>query len=127
MQILLVSSLLFLTNAGSAWYTGYYLYGTLFCGLTMTSLLVHSNHAAKTYDNFFIAGVVLYGSYLLCQKGAGNLEHACLVVLLFFSVLVMYLYGRATSQFCFHPDRGNEYHSLLHCLSSFGHHLIVFL
>lgn len=126
-EILLLSSLLFCTNVMTAWYKKYYLYGWLFVGLTITSLLVHSNHHASYADNFFIMAIVLYGVYLLHHKSTGNLVYISLVVLSFCLVVFLYGYGYAAKQFCFHPDLGNQYHCLLHLLSSVGHHAIILL
>jgi len=124
---LLLSSLVFVTNAAAACYKEYYLYGFLFGGLTVTSLLVHSDHDAAIVDKFFILSIVVYGGRLLYQKRTDHLGYVLAVALLFLGVLFLYLYGYAVGQYCFHPELGNMYHGLLHLASSVGHHLIILL
>ena len=126
-NLLLISSLFFVTNAVTAYYKQYYLYAFLFAGLTTTSLLVHAAHTAKAVDKIFILSIVLYGGHLLYQKD--NLSHILSVMLLFLLVIFLYIYGYAVDQYCFHPDlcTANRYHCLLHLASSIGHHLIILL
>jgi hypothetical protein len=133
-NLLLISSLFFVTNAVTTCYKQYYLYAFLFAGLTTTSLLVHTTlikdkHTAKIMDKIFILSIVLYGGHLLYQKSTDNLIPVLSVVLLFLLASFLYIYGYAVNQYCFHPDlcTGNRYHCLLHLASSIGHHLITFL
>ena len=52
-----------------------------------------------------------------------------IVVFTFLFVVYLYAYGYIITNYCFHPQiyTADKYHSLIHILSSFGHHLITFL
>lgn len=52
-----------------------------------------------------------------------------LIIICFLLVLLFYIYGFFTKKFCYNINKciGDKYHCLLHFISSFGHHLIIFL
>lgn len=129
-NILLLSSLLFLTNAGTAFHKEYYVYGVLFVCLTIASLLYHSDRNLYTsiLDKGFIALVVSYGAYLLYIKSTSENQLQQLgVVAAYTAVLFLFFYGYCEDNYCFHPEWGDHYHCLLHLISSIGHHWIIFL
>jgi hypothetical protein len=69
-SILFYSSLFFITNAITAFLKEYYLYSFLFCILTTTSLIVHSNDNIYTnlIDKTAVVSIVLHGGYTLYNK-----------------------------------------------------------
>lgn len=153
-NILILSSLLFITNIINAYMYEEYIYAILFIFLTITSLFYHHNIKQKCkkknieemtntltnydiYTNIFdkiaISLIVFYGGYRLYNK-SNNLTPfqyigVILVFLLFFSTIMLYICGYYFRKFCFHKKKniGNKYHSLLHSFSSIGHHLIIIL
>lgn len=131
-NLLLFSSLIFLTNIGLSYYKKDYIYTFLFSGLIISSLLFHSNNNIYTniLDKIFILGVVLYGGYSLYNKSNDDNQGLVIfIILLFLSVVFIFYYGYCIDNFCYHPDKeiGNRYHSALHVISSVSHNLILFL
>ena len=61
--LLMYSSVIFITNALSAFYKKYYIYGILFICLTMTSLLFHYHNNVYTsiVDKLFVFAIVVWG------------------------------------------------------------------
>ena len=125
---LLASSMCFITNAISAYMYEYYLYSFLFGTLTFTSLFYHTSNTFYTnlMDKMAIASIVMYGAYVLYLKQLNALRLS-VVVAAFMACILFFYYGYCTNQYCYHPDKstGNMYHSLLHVVSSIGHHCIV--
>jgi hypothetical protein len=131
-SILMYSSVIFITNVASTFYKKYYIYCFLFFCLTITSLIFHYNNNIYTniLDKFFVLAVVFYGGYMLYHKTTrDNLIFVLLIVMTFISCIFLFFYGYYVKDYCYHPDKcvGDKYHSSLHIISSFGHHLITFL
>jgi hypothetical protein len=131
-SILLFSSLVFITNIVSAFYKKYYIYSLLFCGLTLTSVIYHYNTNMYTNiaDRMLVSAVVLYGGYMLYKKSiTNNRFNYYFIILTFLSCGFLYIYGYLVDDYCYHPNKfiGDIYHGILHIISSFGHHLIIFL
>ena len=124
------SSFIFITNAITAFWYEYYVYSLLFGMLTLTSLLYHSRKNVYTHliDKVAILAVVLYGGYMVFHKQMCH-TNRCIVITTFILSIVLFYYGYLTTTLCYHPDTsiGNKYHSLLHLISSIGHHCIIFL
>jgi hypothetical protein len=124
------SSLIFITNAISAWWYHYYVYSFLFCTLTMTSVLHHTMYTpyTKTVDQTLVASVVFYGASMVYHKPVRYIYNGTIWGM-YILCLMLYVYGYYTNRFCYHPDVriGNDYHCLLHVISSVGHHCIIFL
>lgn len=81
-------------------------------------------------DKLAILPVVIYGGYLLFQKMCMKHATICfLIILTFLLVIYLYIYGYMHRLYCFSEDKsvGDAYHSILHLLSSVGHHLIIIL
>jgi hypothetical protein len=128
--ILFFSSLFFITNMITAYWFEYYLYSFLFCMLTITSVIYHTNKNIYTniIDKIAILAIVLYGAYILYHKKVLLTKTQIgIVVLSFLLCIFMFFYGYCTNKYCYDPDKGDQYHSLLHLISSIGHHLIIFL
>jgi len=113
-------------------------YAFLFGCLFLTSLIVHTNYNIYTniLDKMAIIAVVVYGGYVFFQKCLlnefANLQQYILVLLIvmsFLATIFLYVYGFYYNKYCFTDDKNvaNAYHSLLHLISSFGHHMIVLL
>jgi hypothetical protein len=129
-NILIFSSLCFITNIITTFINKDYIYCFLFILLVITSLIYHSNSNIYTYtfDRIVVIFVILYGAYNLYNKSDSH-KNICviIVVILFLVILILYYYGYYMNKFCFHKNIriANKYHSLLHLLSSVGHHLII--
>jgi hypothetical protein len=131
-HLLIFTSFIFLTNVLSAGICQHYLYSFLFALLTLTSVVYHwtRNIYTNILDKIGIFLVVFYGTYNLHKKThAYKFVFVTLVVFLFLVTNMLYIYGYFTKQFCFHRKLciGNKYHSLVHCISSLAHHLIIFM
>lgn len=145
MNILVFSSLLFSTNSITALYKEYYVYSLLFLQLTVTSILFHLtyNFYINILDKISILCIVFYGSILFYDKFYEyhsidthligyriQFEISKYVIILsFLLTLFLFIYGYWTEQYCYDKEEnvGNYYHFVLHCLSSIGHHCIIFL
>jgi len=134
MSLLTYSSLLFSTNIATALYKQYYLYALFFLGLTITSVIVHNYKTGLNLllDKIFILAIVLYGAYLLIQKWRQDptkYTEFAFIVSTFILTIYLYIFGYFTNTYCYHPDKaiGTAYHSILHLISSIGHHSIIFL
>jgi hypothetical protein len=130
--VLMYSSVIFITNVISAFYKKYYIYCFLFFCLTITSLIYHYNNNIYTniLDKIFVFSIVFYGGYMLYNKTTiDNQIFVLLIIITFISCIFLYFYGYCVKDYCYHPDKlvGDKYHSILHILSSFGHHFIIFL
>lgn len=127
----LVSSFVFLTNVVHFLTAGYFVYAFLFLVLFITSILFHlskDNIWTLAADKIAILCVVLYG-YMIFHKKSLTSENYILMSLILFTFLAvgyLYTYGWLTNSYCFSKE-GDLYHAGLHCISSLGHHLIVFM
>lgn len=131
-NILIFTSLVFITNIIAALYREHYLYAFFFFCLTTTSLIVHNYNNAYTnlIDKISIFFIVIYGAYMLYCKSCGdNYVTVSIIVISFLLCVLLYVYGSLKSKYCFDPqiEIGNRYHALLHFIGSLGHHLIIFL
>ena len=125
---LLISSLVFWTNMIMSLFLGKWVYSFLFALLMVTSLVFHSHPSPYTngIDKVAILFVVCYGAYQLSLHNGTEL-YVMAIVLSFLSCIGLYFYGYCTQQYCYDPEFGEEYHVLLHFISSLGHHAITFL
>ncbi len=128
------SSLLFITNVVVCYYYKYYLYASLFAGLTISSLIHHSHKTRLTYwiDKLFVFSVVGYGGYVFYNKISKtlfNIYYSILTVITFLGTVILYYYGSIKGCFVFAEDMNecDKWHQLLHLLSSVGHHSIIFV
>jgi hypothetical protein len=131
-SILFYSSLFFITNAITAFLREYYLYSLLFCILTTTSLIVHSNDNIYTnlMDKTAVGSIVLYGGYTLYNKiNINKCVYCSIIIITFLSCIYLYIYGFFTKKYCFCHEKciAQKYHVIMHIIGSVGHHFIIFL
>jgi hypothetical protein len=145
-SICVYSSLIFLTNIFLALYYDHYFYAFLFLCLTVTSLVHHSYNTDYTsiIDKISVYAVIFYGGYIFYNKylkdiintkdiiniiNTKDIIKPIIIVGTFLSVVFLYAYGYLTDNYSFHPSDSvsQMYHSLLHIISSIGHHFIISL
>jgi hypothetical protein len=133
-SICVYSSLIFLTNIFLALYYDHYFYAFLFLCLTITSIVHHSYNTVYTsiIDKMSVYAVIFYGGYIFYTKylkDTKDIVKPLMIVGTFLSVVFLYGYGYLTDNYSFHPnqDVSQMYHSLLHIISSIGHHFIISL
>ena len=124
------SSFVFLTNVIITLSSGYWVYAILFATLFKTSLLfrLYPSTATFLFDKVAVNAVVGYGGYLLYQRLPElNLVWIVTIVSTFVVTVYLFYYGYMTNTYCYDKKKTTQlhYHSLLHLISSFGHHLIV--
>ena len=131
-RVLLFSSLFFVTNILTAYYSEQYLYAFLFFILTITSIIVHyrDNYYTNVIDKIAVLSIVLYGGYVLCCKI--NIEKwlNCFIIIFAFLICIyLYIYGFIVKEYCFCDKECNseKYHFIMHVISSIGHHFIIYL
>ena len=128
-----LSSTLFLTNIAHLYNKNdsYYLYS--FIGLFVTSILYHQSrnyswfHRVIGYcDKLCVMNIVCYGGSMLFTRPVYDI-YTGMVILTFTGVNWLYFYGYLTNKYIFdeNVDIGNNYHMLLHTLTSIGHQLII--
>jgi len=142
-SVCVYSSLIFLTNIFLALYYDHYFYAFLFLCLTVTSLAHHSYNTVYTgiIDKISVYAVIFYGGYIFYNKYFKDINETkdflnikeilkpIIIVGTFLSVVFLYGYGYLTDNYSFHPSEpvSQMYHSLLHIISSIGHHFIISL
>ena len=136
-SICVYSSLIFLTNIFLALYYDHYFYAFLFLCLTITSIVHHSYNTVYTgiIDKISVYAVIFYGGYIFYTKyikeiiNTKDIIKPLMIVGTFLSVVFLYGYGYLTDNYSFHPNHSvsQMYHSLLHIISSIGHHFIISL
>jgi hypothetical protein len=124
------SSYLFLTNTLLTYYCNYYTYSVLFTFLFITSILYHTYYSDIFFyvDKLAIMLVILYGGHLLYMKYKYmSFVRIISIFTTFVTVGFIFYYGYFTKQYCYDPVpiTGLYYHSILHLVSSIGHHLIT--
>lgn len=129
--ILFWSSLIFVTNMIHGFIAGLYFYSLLFAGLTISSLVVHTNNnwLTNSIDKIMIGSIVLYGGYRMWTRRNTTFRSILLLAICFLTFLFcvwVYVYGQFTGQFCF-SSNGDIWHATMHCIGSFGHHIIMLL
>ena len=99
-----------------------------FCLFT-TSIIVHYSNTfySNLFDKLSIIMVVCYGGFLYYKKLLTTTEVTWIhyvPLLCFHLTIYLYVYGSLTDQYCFDNNfaLANLYHSLLHIVSSVGHH-----
>jgi hypothetical protein len=137
----LFSALFFITNSMHAFYNNTRIYAFVFAFLTCTSLFHHSPSLSNSYtyliDRIAILFVVLCGGYILYKKSKNIINKKLLfeicmiiiVIIAFCASIYLYYYGSLKHIYCFDSNKNiaNISHSLMHVISSAGHHLIMLL
>jgi len=119
-----------LTNSVTALYKNDWIYMVLFALLFCTSVsfrLLESD-TIMAIDKVFIYLIVLYGgSLFLIKRPTMSWLLQGLIIQTFLATIYLYTYGYYTGSYCYDSDEETShlYHSLLHTLSSVGHHMIV--
>lgn len=141
-SICVYSSLIFLTNIFLALYYDHYFYAFLFLCLTITSVVHHTYNTDYTgiIDKIPVYAVIFYGGFIFYTKyvkeiinikeiNTKDIIKSLIIVSTFLSVVFLYAYGYLTDNYSFHPSYSVSqiYHSLLHIISSIGHHFIISL
>ncbi len=127
----LYSSFIFLTNSIIAFYISDVIYSLLFVFLFFTSIMyrITNKHAYMfIIDKLAIISVVFYGGYTLYLKlHRISLLISFIITVSFLLTIYLFYYGYHTQTLCYdkNKEKSNTYHSLLHLLSSAGHHLIL--
>ena len=132
-SITFYSCSVFITNAIHALVMNNIVYFFLFTGLFITSILmrIYENIYTVVLDKFVIGLIVLYGGKLFFDKISKQgfftkLLMNTIIVLTFLLTIFLYSYGYMVGSYCF-GENGHKWHSILHYISSVGHHLILFL
>jgi hypothetical protein len=127
------SSSVFITNAIHALVMNNIVYSCLFTGLFITSVVMrmYINIYTLILDKIVIGLVILYGGKLFLDKMNNdgifkNLLLNGLILLTFLLTIFLYSYGYIVGSYCF-GENGEDWHGFMHCISSVGHHLILFL
>jgi hypothetical protein len=131
-NILMFSSLFFITNAITALLHEYYLYSFLFFNLTATSLVVHYNNNFYTniFDKISVLSIVLYGGYTLYNKiNTYKWLKLFSFIVTFLLCIYLYIYGFIVKEYCFCQEKSvsQKYHVIMHAIGSIGHHFIIYL
>ena len=124
----MTSSLLFITNTIHLSYKQDILYCYTFACLSLLSILYHltKNRTVDLLDKLCIAGVVLQGGKHTYLNFAFD-GYSIITITTYGSAIWIYHYGFITHMYVFDKNEeiGNNYHMLLHLLSSIGHHAIA--
>jgi hypothetical protein len=133
------SSFVFVINILVALHYSYYLYAGLFFTLLITSLLHHSHYNCITnaLDKIAIYCVVFYGGHLFYTKiwttdttfTKKQYLLSLTILITFISTIAFYYYGYLNGCLCFSINESQSYlfHSLMHCIVTFGHCCIMVL
>ena len=132
-SITFYSCSVFITNAINALVMNNIMYSFLFTSLFITSVIMrmYSNIYTMILDKIAIGLVVLYGGKIFLDKVNNdgifkNILLNGLILLTFLLTIFLYSYGYIVGGYCF-GENGDTWHALMHCISSVGHHLIMFL
>jgi hypothetical protein len=127
-----ISSLFFVTNVYHLSYKQHPYYKLSFILLTGSSLLYHSFRDSiffYYFDQLAVYNIVLLGGYeyyKYLNRDSSNIytSSSLINVTSFISVILLYMYGYCSkeSTTCIYQD---NCHSLLHAITSIGHHAII--
>jgi hypothetical protein len=126
----LFTPVFFLTNSLTAIYMDNYLYSILFLNLFCTSLLCRLYVSELTYliDIVAIYLTVVYGaySYMLDWIKYTSASHGVILSTFMFTIFFHH-YGYVSKEYCYNKDIyvAKQYSSLVHIISSLGHHMII--
>ena len=134
-NILVFSSMIFMTNVVIAYWYEYYIYSAFFLLLMITSMWNHYCYTNNSYifDKISVFMVVFYGGYLFYNKCANSEEiqfiYTAIVISTFLASIYLYYGGYIFEKYCFHKDKAvaDWFHITMHTLSSIGHHFIIIL
>ena len=129
------TSYIFVINVLVGLIVGHYTYALIFLILVITSIIHHSmlTDTTKNIDKSVVLLVVIYGGYIFYNNvrftTCYEIIMTLVIVISFVLTGVFYSYGKCNNCLCWDPDLevGRVYHSIVHCVSSFGHILIMLL
>jgi len=129
-DITVYSCFLFLTNSILAEYYNYKTYSLLFLFLFITSIIyrVFRSNLTFIFDKCAIFSVIVYGGYVFYLNFTKmSFIRIALILSSFLYTFFLFYYGYYKKEYCYNkdPEIGLMYHSLLHLISSVGHHLIM--
>jgi hypothetical protein len=128
MNILVITSLLFIINSIVAYTHGHTTYSLLFLLLFISSTLTHSfdYYLFSIIDRMIVLFVVFYVGYILYIKNHDPLM-ILIIVSAFIIVCKLWIYGYMMNDYCFHKENKIKifYHACMHIIGSIGHQLIV--
>jgi hypothetical protein len=125
-----LSSIIFLTNCSVAYMKEQFIYLIISFGLFLSSVIFHlndTNYYLFMVDKVMVYSIIVYGGYYMWKKRGINAQNidlhivGCLCAII---CLFLYTYGYYTQTWCYHPEFGYSYHSIMHGFSSLGHHCI---
>jgi len=124
-----ITSFIYLTNSVVSFYMGYYTYSLLLLFLSSSSILYRLIPLPSTYllDRACVYAVIGCGAYIFYVKSYTFTPGTTLFIIsTFIATIYLFTYGYMTKTMCFHTDekRAKNYQSLLHIISSIGHHCI---
>ena len=129
------TSYIFFINVLVGLIVRHYTYALIFLILVITSIIHHSmlTDTTKNIDKSVVLLVVIYGGYIFYNNVKFTTFYEIImtlvIVISFVLTGVFYSYGKCNNCLCWDPDLevGRVYHSIVHCVSSFGHILIMLL
>ena len=129
------TSYIFFINVLVGLIVGHYTYAVIFLILVITSIIHHSilSNITENIDKSVVLLVVIYGGYIFYNNvrftTCYEIIMTLVIVISFVLTGVFYSYGKCNNCLCWDPDLevGRVYHSIVHCVSSFGHILIMLL
>jgi len=128
LNILIFSSLIFITNCVTCIIYEKIIHCILFFSLTCSSILVHYNDNIITnmFDKIVIGLIFLNGLILFLTK-KNKLIFIIFILFTFLFVVFVYIYGYVNNKYVFDEDIeiSKKYHLLMHLIGSIGHRLIV--
>jgi len=124
------TSVVFLTNAVTAFSNGYWFYAVLFTLLFKTSIVWRLYPSTLTFvlDKAVLNAVVFCGGYILYTRLPNiHLMWILFIMTTFVATVYLFYYGYITKSYCYDTKKtvAANYHSLLHVIASLGHHLII--
>jgi len=129
------TSYIFVINVLVGLIVGHYTYALIFLILVITSIIHHSMLTVITenIDKSVVLLVVIYGGYIFYNNvkftTCYEVIMALVIVISFVLTGVFYSYGKCNNCLCWDSDLevGRGYHSVIHCMSSLAHILIMLL
>jgi len=121
------SSFVFLINVILSFWMGEFMYGLLFFCLFATSIFFYTYNELEPFllDQLTIFMVVVYGFLFFLSKPK-RWPYVLLVLSTFLATIYFFFYGYFTDSYCYGYYE-DEWHSLLHVISSIGHLAILFM
>ena len=129
------TSYIFFINVLVGLIVGHYTYAVIFLILSITSIIHHSmlTDITENIDKSVVYLVIIYGGYIFYNNvkftTCYEIIMTLVIVISFVLTGVFYSYGKCNNCLCWDPDLevGRVYHSVMHCMGSVAHILIMLL